>query len=333
MTSISEIARDPRKALKDLEKDLEKEEGTLMRDMQRMADEIGDWTQHIPYTLAAGYYESVTTRERYQPHVDECAYCQQLLESLHPTDLQTTEFTKSAVRAASPGTRSRSTPSGALKIVASVLITFAASLLIVPQLEKTGLLHGHTARPVLTASSIPYPSDLANISFLSEALKQEPNRLVELQLSHEPKERFLAAKYYFAANKPELAYQELGEGLQLAGHPVEAVQVTTVSNLPSDKHAAAVDLTKAVQQLPQLQATAQPGAPSEYLEIAQAQARLGLHDQALISIERYLQAQHVDPKTLADFATVALEKPLTSTLPTDNPRPTLTTLAEADLNR
>jgi hypothetical protein len=313
MTSLSEIARDPHKALKNLEKSLGVGEGTLMREMQQLADEIGDWTQHIPYTLAAGYYDDGKVRERYQPHVDGCAYCQRLLESLHPTDLQAAAFVRDATRAnrrePSRFWRGRSFP---IAVVVSTLATAFASLFFVPQLQSAGVIKTPGDASSRMASIIMIDHPVPTRIVLADELRKRPNRLSELELSNRPAERFLAAKYYFAADKPELAYQQIGEGLELAGlQPDDAQKITSVADLPSDKTAAA-DIANAAQQLPHLQANAQPGDPTDFLQVARAQAKLGLHRDALASIQRYLQTQHVDPKTLADFSSVATPKPLLS---------------------
>jgi len=334
MTSISEIARDPHKALKSLEKDLGVREGTLMREMQELADEIGDWTQHIPYTLAAGYYDEPATRERYQTHVDGCDYCQHLLESLHPSDLQATEFARSAA-CATPSTRGRRRASLSLPfaMVASALIAAVASFFAIPKLQTRGILPGAaTARPLLAASSAPDPNR-ANIRLLAAALLDQPNRLIDLQDSTEPAERFLAAKYYFAANKPKLAYQELGEGLKLAGvQPVDAQKIKTVEDLPSDKSAAAEDLARALQQLPHSHSKAPGESSTDFLQIAQAQARLGLHEEALASIERYLKTQRdIDPKIVTEFSSIALSKPLTCNTLTANNAVACATSSQAEL--
>lgn len=148
MASLSEIARSPHEALKNLERSLGVEEGTLMREMQQFADGIGDWTRHIPYTLASTYYDNPGTRDSYQPHVDGCDYCQRLLELLHATDVQAAAFSADAVRmrAPVPGLRRRCSLLVLAAIAASVLITSVVSLYVVPRLQSAGLLPSPTSR-------------------------------------------------------------------------------------------------------------------------------------------------------------------------------------------
>ena len=332
MTSISEIARDPRKAMENLEKSLGVGRGTLIREMQQLADEIGDWTQHIPYDLAASYYDSSTARERYRCHVDGCTYCQSLLESLHPTGLQTTLFVREAVRARSQH-RPRRTQWRPIAIAASVsfLLAGLASLFVVPTLQTAGILD----IPAGARSEFAYLYAVdheADFALLKQALRTRSSLLSQLQASRQPAERFRAAKYYFATNEPQLAYQQIGAGLQLAGlHPADAKKITMVADLPSDESAAAADLTRAAQQLPRLQAAAQPSTPNDFLDLAKAQATLGLHGEALASIKRYAMTQHVDPKAVANLSSVARPKPTTPVPTGQQPQTSVsTTVAAAD---
>ena len=292
MTTISEIAKDPRKALKDLEKDLGVGEGTLLREMQQLADEIGDWAQHIPYTVAARYYDSRKAQALYQPHVDECAHCQRMLESLHPTELQSAAFVREAVRAQAQKAPRRVRAAWLpVTAVASMLVTGLPSLLILPQL------------PLVAART---PSH--DVTTLAHELRTQPSTLVRLEKSDEPRDRYEAARLYFTADKPQLAWQQIGQGLELAGvHSVDAQKITTAADVPTDKPAQT--LVKAAERLPTLESGASGEHPTVYLEKAEVQAKLGLNTDALKSVQQYLKATHADSKTLADFSNTALARP------------------------
>ena len=56
----------------------------LLEQMSILADEAGDWRDHLPYAAAAGFLEDARYQERYGAHVDECQYCQRLVDALHP---------------------------------------------------------------------------------------------------------------------------------------------------------------------------------------------------------------------------------------------------------
>ena len=58
----------------------------LLEEMSLLADEAGDWREHLPYAAAAGFLDDVNYQERYGAHVDECQYCQGLVDALHPDE-------------------------------------------------------------------------------------------------------------------------------------------------------------------------------------------------------------------------------------------------------
>ena len=58
----------------------------LLEGMSILADEAGDWREHLPYAAAARFLDDVNCQERYGAHVDECQYCQGLVDALHPDE-------------------------------------------------------------------------------------------------------------------------------------------------------------------------------------------------------------------------------------------------------
>jgi hypothetical protein len=98
MTTIKQIAQDPRNALRELEIRLGAEPGDLLKDMERLSPPGEEWGKHLPYRMATSYYDDEKAQTLYQPHVDECDYCKTLLETLHPTSLDATEFASKAKR-------------------------------------------------------------------------------------------------------------------------------------------------------------------------------------------------------------------------------------------
>ena len=58
----------------------------LLEQMSRLADEAGDWRDHLSYAAAAGFLEDERYHERYGAHVDQCQYCQRLVDALHPSE-------------------------------------------------------------------------------------------------------------------------------------------------------------------------------------------------------------------------------------------------------
>jgi hypothetical protein len=293
MTTLRQIARDPRKALADLEKELGVGPGVLVREMDRFAEEAGDWADHLPYGLAGQYYDSPKVQAAYASHVDGCPTCQRLLDTLHPSDIQAADFAEAAVRAQPNGFTPqsswvRSAAGGAGVTLALGVVAFS---LWGPELASVARIPKE--RPALVLE-----------------LRTQPSALVRLQNSDIPVERYKAAQVYFAADKPDLAWQQIGQGLELAGlTPVTVRRITHAANVPSEESAAA--LTTAAQRLHALQTKLAGGPvkdPTLYLETAEVQAKLGFNADALKSIQAYLQATNVDPKTLADFSKAAVSK-------------------------
>lgn len=296
MPHIKQIAQDPRKALNDLEKELGAERGALLREMNRLAGKDDDWTKHLPYLIAESYYEDEALRARYEEHVDSCEYCKVLLQTLHPPDPQVVDFAREAAAREAAVARPARVPSARRSLPAYwVPLAMAASVTItvfaVPQLQREGVLS----------------SPLRERRLVVDELRQEPSRLVNLETSNNPTERYRAAQYYFAIEQPQLAYRQIGEGLELSGLTAyDAREITTAADVPSVNSAETIE--SAARRLANLQSTSSNKDSADYLEIARLQAKLGFHDEALKSIRQYLKARDTDPKIVAEFSETALSK-------------------------
>ncbi len=62
-------------------KDTDDEE-MILAEMDMLAKDAGDWRTHLPYEAALHFNEQTRIREAYQSHVDNCEYCQRLIETL-----------------------------------------------------------------------------------------------------------------------------------------------------------------------------------------------------------------------------------------------------------
>lgn len=297
MSNIRQIARDPHKALKDLEKELGIEPGSLLRDMDQLAGKGDDWKNHLPYLVAESYYEDDVARAQYEGHVNSCEYCKALLQTLHPSDPQVRDFAEQAtavLRQEEKRARRGYLPaySVPLAAAASIVLTIAAVLLL--QRADVTSLASERQRVV-------------------NELRLHPSKLVELQTSNNPAERFHAARYYFAVEQPQLAYRQIGEGLELAGlDAIDTQRITTAADIPRDDSAAPT-LALAAQRLTTLKSSVSADRePVQLLELAVAQAKLGFHDQSLKSLRKYLETRNVDPQLLAEFPKTTLAKQLTA---------------------
>ena len=59
---------------------------SLLQQMSDLADQAGDWRDHLPFAAAEGYLEDPKYRQLYGHHVDGCRYCQQLIGALYPSE-------------------------------------------------------------------------------------------------------------------------------------------------------------------------------------------------------------------------------------------------------
>jgi hypothetical protein len=226
--------------------------------------------------------------------VEDCGYCKGLLETLHPSAVQVEDFAKAATRA-QPQRAPRRVKAVWVPVTAAaaVFATGFGSLFVLPGLSEGELLGARAPRHDVTT--------------LTHELRTQPSTLVRLEKSDEPRDRYEAARVYFTVDKPQLAWQQIGQGLELAGvQPVDAQKITTAADMPSDK--SAQTLAKAAQRLSTLQSNTSANDRTVYLERALVQAKLGLNTDALNSIQQYLKATNADSKTLADFSDSALAK-------------------------
>lgn len=87
MTNVKKIAENPHKALTELEERLGVPPGGLLADMDRLGEAGEDWTRHLPYGVAVAYYEDAAARAQHEEHVNGCTYCKELLQTIHPADV------------------------------------------------------------------------------------------------------------------------------------------------------------------------------------------------------------------------------------------------------
>jgi len=122
MTTVREIAQDPRKALIDFEKRLGVEPGGLLRDMERLSAPGAEWEKHLPYRVAVSYYDDDRARAAHEAHVNECGYCKNLLDSLHPTGVEAVEFSRKATSFHTSSERGWTVQAAPFAVAAGVLM-------------------------------------------------------------------------------------------------------------------------------------------------------------------------------------------------------------------
>jgi hypothetical protein len=282
MPTPKEITQDPRLALRRLELSLGAKEGQLRAEMQALT--AGDWREHLPYSVAETYFEDAALQVEYAGHVDSCAYCKTMLDAIHPTNEQVALFSEEASASIPPP---RSPNVRALWIA----LPLAASIALIAFMS----VRFHSAQ----MQSAPQRQALM------AALRAHPETLLQLESSDQPAARFQAAKYYFALEQPQIAYRQIGEALSLSGLPAEEVAaISHAADVPRANPGAAIENAASVLNAPG-STDAVPKSDS-YLTKAQSQARLGLHAEALSSIQSYLEARDTDPKVVSEYSKAAI---------------------------
>lgn len=51
----------------------------FLRGVDHLADEAGDWRDHVPYKAARVYLTNTNIREKLRAHVERCKYCEDLV--------------------------------------------------------------------------------------------------------------------------------------------------------------------------------------------------------------------------------------------------------------
>jgi hypothetical protein len=283
MATVKRIDRRSGDPLRRLEESLGATKEQLLEEMGFLAESQEDWESHLPYSVAARYFNDVGLQEQYSPHVDSCAYCQQLLDAVNPPIEQIEQFSREAAAGEAGGNRN----SGGASTSKWRYIPLAASV-------------------VLAVCSVAFfgfaqkSDEKTRLSLVNE-LRQNPGELSRLETSADPNERFRAAQWYFELQQPRLAYSQVADGLAMAG-----VSATDVEGVAKTAEASTASSSKSVQDaVSRLAAIKQQGLSknaAEYLEMAQLQAQLGMHRPALQSIQAYLKARDTDPKVIAEYS-------------------------------
>jgi len=59
-------------------KDIDTDE--FLAEVDALAEEAGDWRQHLPYEAEVEYRTNAAVQFKYSKHADSCWYCQELIE-------------------------------------------------------------------------------------------------------------------------------------------------------------------------------------------------------------------------------------------------------------
>jgi hypothetical protein len=286
------IAENPCKSLAELEKELGVAPGDLQREMSDLAEEAGDWSVHVPFTVAESYFQDQGIRAQFQEHVDSCNYCKRLIDTLQPADpVEASQFGRAAAQTYREERRRRARFAVAVTGTATVSIVLTLVVLqFLPDRMVSAFIRSDGQRDLV------------------HALTRDSSLLDKLESGRTPAERFRAANVYFTMDQPQTAYREIGAGLKMAGiRGNDAEKITTAADVPADRPAAAI--ASAARKLQSLKSDPNELEPADWLSVAEGQAKLGLNKEALESIRRYLEATKTDPKLVAEFSENAQSGP------------------------
>ena len=155
----------------------------LVANMAELATLAPNWRDHVPHDVAVEFNANEAYQREYGPHVDSCALCQQLIESLAPRD--------------------------------EVLATIMASVDRMPLHEALEALVRSLFGPDRHPSRVPAAAFVQ--PFDSQIPTQTLEFLVAVEHSQDPLDQFGAVETYLRCHRPELAYEVLARSLERCG--------------------------------------------------------------------------------------------------------------------
>jgi hypothetical protein len=218
------------------------EDDALVAELEALSGDYA-WHEHLPFNAIMQFHEVDKVRSQYNGHVNDCVYCQQMIDTIHPTDKMLKELQVSRMAALAVYTPLEENSS-----IDSVLDQIALSM--DPELSVLGI-------------------DRANV--------MKDNSVYAT--STEPNDHFEAARRYFVCGAAESAYHQLSEGLVMSRvNSAISDQVASVFNVRSTPE----DLAKTAAQLwEDLPADRELWTQSHKLTAMTANAQLGDHKAAM----------------------------------------------------
>ena len=262
--------------------------------VEALAEEEGDWRDHIPYDAVMEYYENDSVRSSYENHVNECAYCQELIESLRPSDRLLGEL-----HAVVAEKRRKETLEQDQNLVQNDGPKFrvAAVVLVAVMAGLFGWLVRGEIGGAFNDVSVATQDAIVN-------LPDDLSKIANLESSLDPVDRFAAARYYVAADQPHLAYQRVAEGFELTG--MDTSFVSLISDAPNLEDGNLVSLWTISRELDSLNEK-ESISEKELLRLIQLKARIGEHKGAFLFLEQYLKDVGVEPVIIESYSSNLLD--------------------------
>ena len=221
------------------------DEVEVLAEIEAMDDEWpGDWREHIPYAAARRYREDAETCARYEGHVDECDYCQRMVEALNPLEDVLRELDKLRRRLGI------GMPVGGAEEAARSSADWA------------GLKNA-------------IGDALGNVL-------QDVGQLATLEATNEPTAKFEAARIYLETKQAGLAYERIGQGFALAN--VDRIFIDCVNTAANPEREAMKSLRDVAGEMSRLLDAGRLDNETEMLRLVEGLAQLGQHGMAMDSL-------------------------------------------------
>jgi len=270
----------------DQEAGLDKE--AILADMDAIADEVGDWKDHIPYEAAIDFYSDDAVREMYSDHLDGCQFCKEMLETLNPSEkilgnlhrVREVETVWSQPRKAHLWAWSMS-PSVAIA-ASAVLALFA------------GMFFGN-----------PFEDWMPDETrFVVESIGTDRGALGQNSPPKSVENYFAAARFSLDNGSERLAYAQMASGFDIAGLDEQFVNAVNIGPAFAGDFHSRADVMNALAELGEKPTV----APDDVLDAIRLYASIGNDRGAIESIAQYLELYADQPRTLAAFETLVLER-------------------------
>jgi len=272
----------------DREAALDKE--AILADMDAIADEIGDWKDHIPYEAAIEIYSDDAVREMYSEHLDGCQYCQEMVETLNPSEkiLGNLHHIREEEAVWSQPREKQSwgwSINPSIPIAASIGLGLFAGMFVDNPFEDSMLAE---ERVVVIES--------AGTDRGTSGLYLENQSLEGL---------FLAARLNLENGSDRLAYAQMASGFDVAGLDQRFVNAVNVGPAFMDGSNSEEEILNALAELGKKKAM----VPEDVLEAIKLNASIGNDRDATESMARYLEMYSDQPRTLEAFEALVLQRP------------------------
>ena len=251
------------------------DEAAILAEMESMDKSGGEWRDHIPYAAAREYHNDPEMLAQYAPHVEECLYCQRLIDAVSPADRLIDELQTMRRRVTSESTADGNTRGGIdwwrpVAVAAGLLMGVVGTLgtLVIMNIETT------SEKPL-----VPSRDSVA-------ALVSDLEQLRSLEAINEPVAKFQAARIYLATKHPQLAYSRIGQGFRLAKLDDDLIRSVVSATELTDNPSASLE--NGAREFPKLLAL-QLSDEGEQLRRMQVFAKLGRHEMAMESLRTVLE--------------------------------------------